>query len=210
MTPSSAAAPPSSPGPTGQLGPYLESLQGAARVRRRRRAARPRSGAAQRRPGGRVLPRTPRASDWPRWPKPSRRGPAPRARSSRSSTSMSTEVLWPAAELSVHAQLDYLVGQHPGARRAARPHPHPGQREAARMAEASLVEHRASPRLTVMTVRLRRLRQRADGVRRTGALPRLLDPDRRRCALLPRLRHAADHRADRRVGRAARRHRALR
>ena len=49
------------------------------------------------------------------------------------------EVLWPAAELSVHAQLDYLVEQTPSLAEQLDLTPTPANEMAARMAELSLV-----------------------------------------------------------------------
>ncbi len=49
------------------------------------------------------------------------------------------EVLWPAAELSVHAQLDYLVDKTPSLAEQLDLTPTPANEMAARMAELSLV-----------------------------------------------------------------------
>ena len=48
-------------------------------------------------------------------------------------------MLWPAAELSVHAQLDYLVEQTPSLAEQLDLTPTPANEMAARMAELSLV-----------------------------------------------------------------------
>ena len=61
------------------------------------------------------------------------------------------EVLWPAAELSVHAQLDHLVKETPGARRPARSHSHPRQRARRAHGRGQPGAHRRAPRLIAMT-----------------------------------------------------------
>ena len=98
--------------PDGRLGDYLDSLRRLrsldGRRRRAHRAAGPRAGAGGRPGRRRVLPRPPRPP--PRPGRDRRRGRAT-ARRAEVVAHVYADVdrsLWPAAELSVRAQLEYL------------------------------------------------------------------------------------------------------
>ena len=143
-TPSSAAAPPSSPGPTGELGPYLDSLQALREY-----------GDAAVLPGhGPELPSAGRVAEDYLAHRAERLAQVAKAVADGARTPREVveivyvdvpEVLWPAAELSVHAQLDYLVEAATVACRSARSHPHPGQRARRADGRGQPGAHRRAP-----------------------------------------------------------------